>query len=643
MTSRISFPRAWTAAVAFLLTISLAPAATAASPWVGTDTLLGDADHQGGGAVAAFDNAGIAYATWVGEGDDAQLHTYLSRRAPGDPAWSPRTEISDGGVPRSTPAISADNQGNMTVAWSRAENGVTKIETRTISATGALSAVDRLPDTVGASPDGESTNPVLLTGPSGTQTLIWREFGGYVVATKRTGDGDWPAAEIISDSYAVSNPAATLEANGDVTVVFSLDPGSGSGVGTTTYDASQADWSPVETFTTAGGASLLRLVSDGNGGQLATWFADPGVSSGGWIMRRRAGEAWIAPDKFADDGWFDVAPAVAPLGGGDLLTTWLSVDPNSLSGGFATIQAGLSSRIWSAASGTWDDRQEVTTLSESSWGIFDLVPLPSGEVVALVQDRAGGVQRLGMTTYARETATWSDRSMLPSSITLGSMPRSAVDADGNILVAWGSGDDAGPYAVHAAIADRSGPRLTDLAAPATATTDVALDFSVTASDAWSTVSDVRWEYGDGASATGSSATHAYAAAGTYTVTVSATDAAGNTTAQSDTVTVTDPPPPPVVKEKTKLPPVIPARLTGKKITITTTVPNCTSRFVATTKFGTTKYQTKLKLTKSGKVCTATGTITLKKAPSTRTKLRVAIGRVTKTGTKTITTLTTKRG
>jgi hypothetical protein len=38
---------------------------------------------------------------------------------------------------------------------------------------------------------------------------------------------------------------------------------------------------------------------------------------------------------------------------------------------------------------------------------------------------------------------------------------------------------------------------------------------------------ISWDFGDGASATGSPATHAYAAAGDYNVTVTATDGAGN--------------------------------------------------------------------------------------------------------------------
>jgi uncharacterized membrane protein len=59
-------------------------------------------------------------------------------------------------------------------------------------------------------------------------------------------------------------------------------------------------------------------------------------------------------------------------------------------------------------------------------------------------------------------------------------------------------------------------------------------------DVWSAPVAVSWSFGDGASATGTSVTHAYAHPGTYTVSVTATDAAGNTTSDSGSITVSPP-------------------------------------------------------------------------------------------------------
>jgi PKD repeat protein len=67
--------------------------------------------------------------------------------------------------------------------------------------------------------------------------------------------------------------------------------------------------------------------------------------------------------------------------------------------------------------------------------------------------------------------------------------------------------------------------------------------SASATDDWATPT-ITWDFGDGATGTGGSVTHTYAAAGTYHLTATATDAAGNTRALTGTVVVFAPPPPP---------------------------------------------------------------------------------------------------
>lgn len=71
--------------------------------------------------------------------------------------------------------------------------------------------------------------------------------------------------------------------------------------------------------------------------------------------------------------------------------------------------------------------------------------------------------------------------------------------------------------------------------------EVALDASAS-SDADGTVESYAWDLGDGRTATGRTLRHTYAAAGTYTVTLTVTDDDGGTDATSRQVTVTAPPP-----------------------------------------------------------------------------------------------------
>lgn len=79
--------------------------------------------------------------------------------------------------------------------------------------------------------------------------------------------------------------------------------------------------------------------------------------------------------------------------------------------------------------------------------------------------------------------------------------------------------------------------------PAFSTTQTNLRVAVDgtgSSDADGTIASYGWEFGDGSTATGVTASHDYTAAGTYTVTLTVTDNSGLTAAQTSTVSVAPP-------------------------------------------------------------------------------------------------------
>jgi hypothetical protein len=88
---------------------------------------------------------------------------------------------------------------------------------------------------------------------------------------------------------------------------------------------------------------------------------------------------------------------------------------------------------------------------------------------------------------------------------------------------------------------RAAPEVTASAAPATAGQGQAITFNATAtdSDPEETPGAITWVFDDGATATGQSAQHAFAAAGPHTATASATDPAGVTGTGAATVIVLD--------------------------------------------------------------------------------------------------------
>lgn len=115
---------------------------------------------------------------------------------------------------------------------------------------------------------------------------------------------------------------------------------------------------------------------------------------------------------------------------------------------------------------------------------------------------------------------------------LGALPQLAGNAAGDAVAHWQTHP-------HVAVVggDFLGPRLNALAVPATATAGSGVTVSVAPLDVWSQVDETRWTFGDGAVATGTTASHAYARAGSYTVTVTSTDAAGNASSATRQVVV----------------------------------------------------------------------------------------------------------
>jgi hypothetical protein len=133
-----------------------------------------------------------------------------------------------------------------------------------------------------------------------------------------------------------------------------------------------------------------------------------------------------------------------------------------------------------------------------------------------------------------EVATPGNVPAQPSSVAL------AGAGEGSAVAVWPDGATFQTSALNATAFDATAPTLGVLQAPDALTAGVAGNFTATALDDWSTPS-ISWLFGDGATQSGSSVQHAFAAAGSFTATATATDAVGNTAAGERTVTVSPAP------------------------------------------------------------------------------------------------------
>jgi hypothetical protein len=116
----------------------------------------------------------------------------------------------------------------------------------------------------------------------------------------------------------------------------------------------------------------------------------------------------------------------------------------------------------------------------------------------------------------------------------------ALDDEGNAVSIWRHVIDANPpaaavFRLESAALDTVAPVLT-ANIPSSGIQAVPVNVSAAATDRLSAIT-ITWNFGDGATATGATASHAFAKGGTYTVTATATDAAGNAASLSRSVTI----------------------------------------------------------------------------------------------------------
>ena len=178
-----------------------------------------------------------------------------------------------------------------------------------------------------------------------------------------------------------------------------------------------------------------------------------------------------------------------------------------------------------------------------AWGAM---AVPNGSCLASTPDlalRAGNqpaiafVRGSGQVMFsARAGNAFSSAGAISGSTVDARGPRLAFDGKGNGVSAWGrtggaaqlQGFDGAPPS----ITTFNGPGVADYANPATGFLGVAVDD-------WTPVR-LRWLFGDGGVADGSAPAHRYAAVGTYTITLVATDAVGNASSALRSIRIVPP-------------------------------------------------------------------------------------------------------
>lgn len=540
MVNRVCRCLLWTAMVVGVLALPTVPVAAAGwLPAVNVSSSIESSEPSDYPfADVAVTESGDAVATWVRRGDGLDRIEAATRRLGG--GWTTTTAVSSPSESAGSVQVVVDAAGNATAVWLglRPENRqVIRISTR--AANGAWSTPEALTDL-----DGFVYEPDIAVAPDGTVTVVWCEeiatSHGVVRTATRTPGGNWSEPVTLSDpSHSVEQSQVAVDAQGTTTALWLwLTPGRSTGVVQSRTRPATGPWNDDTTDVSGpdGLVSVVRLAVDDLGGATALWWRYDIPAPSGFKTfvqsAQRVESDWQEPLTISTPGVAVDEPAVVVDRHGTATAVW-----NELTSSVRTLRARVRT-----PDGTWGDPRVLST--SDGFG-------PGDGNVGFAPDHDGNVtiiwssfmyltmpnwSMLTRSTQRTTDGAWGSSLDLSPTGAITLMPRLAVDRHGYVTVVWGAMSGTRNL-VRSRVFDPVAPTIHDLVVPDTATVGEPVTASVAADDTWSEVT-VRWAFGDGGDGvTGSTPRHVYASPGERTITVTATDAAGNVAERTRTILV----------------------------------------------------------------------------------------------------------
>ena len=480
-----------------------------------------------------FDEDGNAIAVGIGAnaGGDATIRA-MTRPFGGQ--WSASVPVSGSGASEvQPPQVAVNAHGDAVAVWSADIGG----------STGVVRASRRPAGGQWSDPTVISEGAVydrdldVAIDAQGNATAIWSEFSTatstFVVrSASRPSGGGWSDPVDFSKSALRNSARLAVDPQGNVTAIWLGDGTLSPAVVLTKSRPAGGEWSSEPIALSSDDATVSaeapQLAIDAQGNATVIWglhhFGGDDVVQ---TARRPAGSAWSAAIDLSDGR----APQVAVDPQGNATAIWELSSPS----GSAVLSSGRT------AAGSWSNPAPMASGDDAydvgyPWVAAD----PQGNVTA-IWARYNSTNVLAQATrHVAGSSSWNPAADLTVGRPITAVPAAGIDPQGHVTMVWSSSED--PWSGSSSVFDPIGPTLGNVVAPATAIVGQQVDLSVNPSDPWSAVT-VSWDFGDGQSASGAAVKHTYGSAGGRTVTITGTDAAGNTTQTSRTITV-DPAPVP---------------------------------------------------------------------------------------------------
>jgi PKD domain len=495
-------------------------------------------------------------------------------------AWIEPVSISQAGVASSDPQIAVDAAGNLTAVGTGGAKGSPAIRSAFRPAGGPWEPSSSLISSAGVNCE----QPRLAVNPLGAAVLVADCGSGSATmqAAYRTASGTWGTSVGLPGSGNGEEPRVAIDDAGNAVAVWA---GAASTVQSAYRPAATGIWVAAGQVSTPAKSAFNPNVGMSPAGYAyAIWRekregptpGDPVISV--MVAYKLHGAAWNTASPLTLDGSVTPVtkgePQIDINADADRMMAWstaatkdfmqkrtASTDLAGVSGAQSVIEAsahvelpqialdagGLGVATWrSEASGVLLVKAATTSSLSGAWSGPATLGGPDGLTFATAPDVAAGpagaatvVWRAGVTaTAAKRTGPGAFSAAVPISNAAhaGFGEPQVTMSDGGDSVATWSSDGTSPTHIAIAIDDVTPPVLSAIVVPSSVEVGTGAAMSAGATDTWSP-SSLAWDFGDGATAGGGSVGHAYATPGDRTVTVTATDAVGNTASQTRTISV----------------------------------------------------------------------------------------------------------
>ena len=488
----------------------------------------------------AMDPQGDAFALW-NHYSGANASVQLSARPAGGSWQAPTDFPQEGGVCPEEMAV--DARGDAIATWARYNGKITVAESTYRPAGGSWQA----PVAVVTEPGTEVVPARIAMDSEGDAIAVWRSNASHFVESSyRPAGGSWQAPVTVSSEAGNGyEPDVAMDAKGDAVAVWRHFPGAGEEVIQAAFKPAGGVWSATADLSkTAPEVHPYGAVVaiDSADEALAVWGRSNGTNQIIQAAAMQAGGSWQPAVNLSEAGQSAERPQLAMDTQGDAVAIW---ERNN--GTEQIIQAA--SR---PAGGVW---QPAANLSEGGHSAsFPQVAIDSKGDAVGVWNRYNGANEVIQGASRPASGGWQGPVNLSEPGQNTYQPDVSMDAQGDAVAVWERGANPS-WTVQAAGYDAAGPLLNGLSIPTSGTAGQPVSFSVSPFDVWSALGNSSWSFGDGASASGASVTHTYAAAGSYHVTLASADLLGNATSASGTIVIA---PSPTINAPKQLVPTISA-------------------------------------------------------------------------------------